>query len=111
MQHCRVDHHPVIVEIPHEANRFEVEHLQGAVLACCKEPLVVFLELKSRDVSCMSLEKAFLIDDLAGARLWNLIYLNYIMSCYAQILAIGCHGKLVDLRRRTVNCNLHGRQT
>ena len=81
MKYCRINHHPVIVKITHESHCFEVKHLQGTVFARCKEPLVVFLKLESRDISCMSLEKAFLIDDLAGARLWNLVYLHYVMSC------------------------------
>jgi len=107
VQHCSVDHHTVVIEIPHEAHGFEVKHLQGTVLTRCEEPLVVFLELKRCDVARMSLEKSFLVDDLARAWLRNLVHLDYVVGCDTQILTIDRHGQLVDLGGGGVNRDLH----
>jgi len=56
MEHRRVDHHAVVVEVAHESARLEVEDLERTVFARCEEPLVVSLEVQGSDVACVALE-------------------------------------------------------
>ena len=44
VEHSRVYHDTIIIEISHKAACFKVEYLQCAILASSKEPFVVFLE-------------------------------------------------------------------
>jgi len=59
MQHCSVYHYSVVVKIAHKPEGLEIEYLQRSVFTGCKEPLVIFLELDCRDISCVTLELTF----------------------------------------------------
>ena len=107
MQLCCVDHHSIVVKVAHEPTSFEVEDLESAIFACCEEPLVISLEVKGSDIASMALKETFLVDGLAMTSLWDLIHFHLVVGRHAQVFAICCHCKLVDLRGGRVNRDLH----
>ena len=96
----------MVVKVPHEASRLEVEDFERAIFTGGEEPLVVLLELKSRNVAGVTFEVALLVDDLTGAGLRNLIDLDKVVRGDAQILAVRRHGKLVDLGGGCIDIDL-----
>ena len=63
MQDGRVNHDAIIVEIPHEAKRLEIEDFECAIFTSCEKPLVILLELNSGDIARVALLLAGQVDD------------------------------------------------
>ena len=58
----------------------------------------------------MTLKEALLIQNLAGARLGNLVDFNQVMRGDTQVLSILGHSKLIDLSGGRIYSDLHLRQ-
>ena len=59
------------------------------------------------DVACVALEETLLVDSLTMPRLRYLVHFHLVVGGHAQVFAICCHCKLVDLGGRGVNRYLH----
>lgn len=107
VEHRRVNHNSVVVEVAHEAHGLEVKDFQGAVFTRGEEPLVVLLELKSCDVASVPLKKSLLVDNLTGASLGDFVDFDRVVGSDPEVLAVLRHCKLVDLRGWVVDGDLH----
>lgn len=97
----------MIVKVAHEATSFEIEYFERAVFTSSEKPPIIPLEVKSRDICRMSLEKPLLVQGLARVGLRYFVNLNLVVRSNTQIFTVCSHSKLVDLGRRRVNPDLH----